>query len=247
VGDRVLRRTQGRPARFLQHARAIRARPSGCVKTSEPMRAGCRPDPVLSTHNALTEFLRKRSARSLSASNVSVEPRRTPQRRDRRLIGRRRCRSRHCRVAPSTPAHWRPFRSQGPFVLVVAAIIPWLPDRRFALREVLDHDFVGLDRASALQRFLAGKAARIGRPLRLPVAIAQFRCGVPPSRMQCRIGIVPESTATTRQRAMAITAVTLTDAWACREAYPSVSRVERSAALRRQLVEHLRRRLILTR
>ena len=31
-----------------------------------------------------------------------------------------------------------------------------------AFAEVLDHDFVGLDRASALQRFLADKASRIG-------------------------------------------------------------------------------------
>ena len=44
-------------------------------------------------------------------------------------------------------------------------------DRRIGFSEVLDYDMVGLDRASAIQRFLAEKANRIGRPLRLRVQL----------------------------------------------------------------------------
>ena len=54
-----------------------------------------------------------------------------------------------------------------------------------AFAQVLDYDFVGLDRASSLQRFLAGKAVREGRPLRLRVQLRSFdavcrlvECGV---------------------------------------------------------------------
>src|SRR5215510_1420608 len=66
-----------------------------------------------------------------------------------------------------------PFRHDR-FVLVVGRNHPLAGRRRIAFSEVLDHDIVGLDRASALQRFLADKAARAGRPLRLRVQLRSF-------------------------------------------------------------------------
>src|SRR3954453_16737642 len=57
-----------------------------------------------------------------------------------------------------------PIRSDR-FVLVVPKGHALGEQPEVTLAEVLDHDFVGLDRASALQRFLADKAGRIGRPL----------------------------------------------------------------------------------
>src|SRR5207302_7436585 len=83
--------------------------------------------------------------------------------------------------------------------------------------EVLDHDFVGLDRASALQRFLAGKAARIGRPLRLRVQLRSFDAVCRLVECNVGIGIVPESTARRVARTTTITAVTLADSWAVRD------------------------------
>ena len=72
---------------------------------------------------------------------------------------------------------------------------------------MLAHDFVGLDRASALQRFLADKASRIGRPLRLRVQLRGFEgvcrmveCGV-------GLGIVPETTARRAAKTMALAIV----------------------------------------
>src|SRR5207247_3049428 len=59
-----------------------------------------------------------------------------------------------------------PFRKDR-FVLVVARGHPLAKRAKVSFAQVLEHDFVGLDRASALQRFLADKAARIGEPLRL--------------------------------------------------------------------------------
>src|SRR5438477_7735054 len=57
-----------------------------------------------------------------------------------------------------------PFRRDR-FVLVVGREHPLARRAKIAFAQVLDYDFVGLDRSSALQRFLADKAARIGQPL----------------------------------------------------------------------------------
>jgi DNA-binding transcriptional LysR family regulator len=105
---------------------------------------------------------------------------------------------------------------------------------------VLRHDFVGLDRASALQRFLAEKAARVGQPLRLRVQLRSFDavCRL----VECRvgIGIVPETTARRVARTMAIKVVALTDAWAARELTICIRRFSELPPFARQLVEHLR-------
>src|SRR6266436_6844826 len=66
-----------------------------------------------------------------------------------------------------------PFRRDR-FVLVVARDHPLANRAKVGFDELLDHDFVGLDRASALQRFLTSKAVRIGRPLRLRVQLRSF-------------------------------------------------------------------------
>ena len=82
---------------------------------------------------------------------------------------------------------------------------------------MLDYDLVGLDRASSLQRFLSGKAAREGRPLRLRVQLRSFdavcrlvECGV-------GVGVAPATTAARARRTMALGVVDLTDDWAVRD------------------------------
>ena len=61
--------------------------------------------------------------------------------------------------------------------------------------DVLDHEFVGLDRSSAIQRFLADKAARIGKPLRLRIQLRSFDAICRLVESNVGIGIVPETTA----------------------------------------------------
>lgn len=60
------------------------------------------------------------------------------------------------------------------FVLVVARDHSLAKQEKISFAQLLDRDFIGLDRASALQRFLSAKAARIGRPLRLRVQLRSF-------------------------------------------------------------------------
>jgi DNA-binding transcriptional LysR family regulator len=110
---------------------------------------------------------------------------------------------------------------------------------RFVL-VVLDHDFVGLDRASALQRFLADKAARIGQPLRLRVQLRSFDAVCRMVECKVGIGIVPETTARRVERTMAIATVGLADAWAVRELTICIRRLANLPPYARQLVEHLR-------
>src|SRR3954469_1044 len=106
-----------------------------------------------------------------------------------------------------------PFRSDR-FVLVVPKGHPLASRPSISFAEVLEHDFVGLDRASALQRFLAGKATRIGKPLRLRVQLRSFDAVCRMVEAGVGLGIVPETTAQRAARTMAITAVDLKDPWA---------------------------------
>src|SRR5882672_1403306 len=86
-----------------------------------------------------------------------------------------------------------PFRSDR-FVLVVARDHALARRAKISFAEVLDYDFVGLDRASALQRFLADKATRIGQPLRLRVQLRSFDGVCRLVECNVGIGIVPQST-----------------------------------------------------
>jgi DNA-binding transcriptional LysR family regulator len=132
-----------------------------------------------------------------------------------------------------------PFRSDR-FVLVVAREHALARRARIAFAEVLEHDFVGLDRASALQRFLADKAGRIGRPLRLRVQLRSFDAVCRLVESNVGVGIVPESSARWAARAMAIKTVDLTDPWAVRELAICVRDVASLPPYARQLVEHMR-------
>ncbi len=109
-----------------------------------------------------------------------------------------------------------PFRSDR-FVVVTALGHPLSQQQSVRFAQVIDYDFVGLDRASSLQRFLSGKAAREGRPLRLRVQLRSFdavcrlvECGV-------GVGVVPETTAARAAKTMALAITDLADDWALRE------------------------------
>jgi DNA-binding transcriptional LysR family regulator len=132
-----------------------------------------------------------------------------------------------------------PFRKDR-FVLVVARNHPLAAKKKIAFAQVLEHDFVGLDRASALQRFLADKAARIGEPLQLRVQLRSFDAVCRMVECNVGIGVVPETTARRAARTMAIAAVALTDAWALRELKICIRDLDALPPYARELVAHLR-------
>ncbi|MDB5429406.1 MAG: transcriptional regulator, LysR family [Caulobacter sp.] len=132
-----------------------------------------------------------------------------------------------------------PFRTDR-FVVVTAKGHPLATRDAVTFGEVLDCDLVGLDRASSLQRFLAGKAAREGRPLRLRVQLRSFdavcrlvECGV-------GVGIVPRTTALRSAKTMSLAVVELTDDWALRDLTIVVRGFAELRPYARDLVESLR-------
>jgi DNA-binding transcriptional LysR family regulator len=132
-----------------------------------------------------------------------------------------------------------PFRSDR-FVLVVARDHALARRAKIGFADVLDHDFVGLDRASALQRFLAGKAAAAGRPLKLRVQLRSFDAVCRLVERNVGIGVVPETTVRWAAKTMAIKAVALADAWALRELTICVRDYDALPPYARQLVDHMR-------
>jgi DNA-binding transcriptional LysR family regulator len=196
---------------------------------------------VLSNTNALTEFLPEALSSFLTAHpNVSVD---LEERLSDEIVGLIAEGVADLGIVAGTVdaggLETYPFRRDR-FVLVVARGHPLARRARIGFEEVLDHDFVGLDRASALQRFLAGKAIRIGRPLRLRVQLRSFDAVCRLVECKVGIGIVPETTAHRVAKTMAIAAVQLTDPWAVRELTICVRNMGELPLYARQLVEHLR-------
>jgi DNA-binding transcriptional LysR family regulator len=196
---------------------------------------------VLSNTNALTEFLPEALSSFLSAHpHVSVD---LEERLSDEIVGLIAEGVADLGIVAGTvdagSLETYPFRKDR-FVLVVARDHPLAKRARIGFAQVLDRDFVGLDRASALQRFLADKAVRIGRPLRLRIQLRSFDAVCRLVECNVGIGIVPETTARRAARAMAIVAIALTDPWAVRDLTICVRGMGELPPFARQLVEHLR-------
>jgi DNA-binding transcriptional LysR family regulator len=196
---------------------------------------------VLSNTNALTEFLPEALSSFLAAHpQVSVD---LEERLSDEIVGLIAEGVADIGIVAATvdvsTLETYPFRKDR-FVLVVARDHPVAERRKISFTQVLQHDFVGLDRASALQRFLADKAAKSGRSLRLRVQMRSFDsvCRL----VECRvgIGIVPETTARRLSRTMAIAVVALTDPWAERDLTICIRSLAALPIYARQLVQHLR-------
>jgi DNA-binding transcriptional LysR family regulator len=132
-----------------------------------------------------------------------------------------------------------PFRKDR-FVLVFGKDHPLARRPNMVFADMLDEEFIGLDRSSAIQRFLADKANRIGKPLRLRIQLRSFDAICRMVEGNVGIGIVPETTARRAAKAMAISIVPLSDAWAVRELTICIRAFEELPAYARQLVDHLR-------
>jgi len=131
-----------------------------------------------------------------------------------------------------------PFRTDR-FVLVVAPSHSLATLERTPFAEVLDCDFVGLDRSSALQRFLAEKAERIGRRLKLRVQLRSFDAVCRLVECDVGIGVVPATTAERHAKTMSIRKVELLDDWAVRTLMICIRREADLPIHARELVRHL--------
>jgi DNA-binding transcriptional LysR family regulator len=228
---------------LLQHARILLAQSERLREDLSAFAGGLAGQiRVLSNTNALTEFLPEALGAFLAAHpQVSID---LEERLSDEIVGLIAEGVGDIGIVAGTVDTGRlatyPFRSDR-FVLVVPPghVLAGVGAVPFA--EVLGYDFVGLDRASALQRFLADKAARIGRPLRLRVQLRSFDAVCRMVEAGVGLGIVPETTARRTARSAAIVIVALEDAWALRELTICIRDLDALPPSARLLVEHLRR------
>lgn len=132
-----------------------------------------------------------------------------------------------------------PFRSDR-FVVVAQAGHPLAARSRVAFAEVLAFDLVGLERTSALQRFLADKAARLGSSLNLRVQLRSFDAVCRLVEAGVGVGVVPQSTAARVAQATPLSVIELEDNWAVRDLTLCVRRFADLRPYAQDLVRSLR-------
>lgn len=132
-----------------------------------------------------------------------------------------------------------PFRSDR-FVVVTAAGHALADRDKVAFADVLGFDFVGLDRTSALQRFLTAKATPLGQALRLRVQLRSFDAVCRLVAAGVGIGVVPLTTARRAALTLPIAIIDLDDDWAIRELTICVRDLDAAAPYARELVNALR-------
>jgi DNA-binding transcriptional LysR family regulator len=226
---------------LLQHARTLlqqAERMRGDLgQFAEGMRGQVR---LLSNTNALTEFLAEPLSAFLAAHprvNIDLEEQLSDE-----IVAAVAAGTADIGIVAGTVAmaglETLPFRIDR-FVLVVAPHHRLAAAGSIAFAEMLDCDFVGLDRTSALQRFLSEKAERLGRRLKLRVQLRSFDAVCRFVECDVGVGIVPATTALRLSRTMAIRRVELADAWAVRELKICLRRAAELPIYARQLVRHL--------
>ena len=227
---------------LLQHARGILAQSEKLQEDLSPYARGLAGQVrVLSNTNALTEFLPETLSSFLTSyPDISVD---LEERLSDEIVGLIAEGTGDIGIVAGTVdiggLDTFPYRSDR-FVLVVPRGHPLAGRDRIGFAEVLDYDMVGLDRASAIQRFLAEKATRAGRALRLRVQLRSFDAICRLVECNVGVGVVPETTVKRTGRTMAVDAVQLIDPWALRDLHICVRDVAALPPYARQLVDHLR-------
>lgn len=140
-------------------------------------------------------------------------------------------------LVPGLECH--PFRPDR-LVLVAAADHPLARRRLVGFGELLELDFVGLPRSTALDDHLAMQAARLGRALRLRVRVNSLDAVCAMVAAGVGIAIVPDTTARRHRRASKLATVSIAEAWATRELALCVRNARRLSRPARQLFEALR-------
>ena len=125
-------------------------------------------------------------------------------------------------------------------VLVTPHRHPLARRRSHHFRDLLDHDFVGLDAASALQQHLAEHAVQAGRPLKLRVRLRSFDAVCRMVENGIGIAVIPETAARRSAASMGLRMARLADPWSTRELSICLRSFDALSVQARQLVEHLR-------
>lgn len=140
-------------------------------------------------------------------------------------------------LVPGLESH--PFRTDR-LVLAVPPGHPLAGKRQTGFAELLDLDFVGLPRGTALDEHLAMQAARLGRALRLRVRVNSLDTVCSMVAAGVGVGIVPEATALRCRHALPLATLRLAEIWSMRELALYVRDSRRLPKPARRLFEALR-------
>ena len=133
-----------------------------------------------------------------------------------------------------------PFRSDR-LVLAVPAGHQLAGKRQTGFAELLDLDFVGLPRGTALDEHVAMQAARLGRALRLRVRANSLDTVCAMVAAGVGAGIVPELTALRHRRVLPLATLRITESWSVRELALYVRDAKRLPRPARRLFDVLRK------
>lgn len=114
--------------------------------------------------------------------------------------------------------------------------------RKLAFADTLDHEYVGLGAASALQDFVNQQALRAGRRLKVRVRLSSFDVICQMVEGGAGLAILPQAAARRWQRFMALRVAELTDPWAERHLTLCVRSLQSTSSHARKLLAYLRER-----
>lgn len=227
---------------LLKHARAILGQTARMREDLSAFAGGLSGEVrLLANTNALTEFLPEALSSFLAAHpHVSVD---LEERLSDEIVGLIAEGVGDVGIVAGTvdvgTLQTYPFRSDR-FVVVAAACHSLAARPSVTFAEVLEYDFVGLERSSSLQRFLTAKAAREGRPLRARVQLRSFDAVCRLVESGVGVGVVPQTTAARAAKTMSLAVIDLADDWALRELKIVVRAADELRPYARELVERLR-------
>jgi DNA-binding transcriptional LysR family regulator len=141
-------------------------------------------------------------------------------------------------LVPGLESH--PFRPDR-LVLAMASDHPLAGRRQVGFAELLDLDFVGLTRGTALDEHVTRHATRLGRPMRLRVRANSLDAVCAMVAAGVGVGIVPEATARRQRRALPLAMVRIAEPWAARQLTLCVRDSRRLSRPAWQLFESLRK------
>ncbi|MES2257736.1 MAG: LysR family transcriptional regulator [Pseudomonadota bacterium] len=112
--------------------------------------------------------------------------------------------------------------------------------RSMPFADALDYDFIGLAGDSALHKYIADHAARLGRRLTYRVRLRSFDAVCRMAASGAGLAVLPESAVLRSRDAMAIRHVHLSDAWAVRKLLICMRRYADLPGYARELADALR-------
>lgn len=111
--------------------------------------------------------------------------------------------------------------------------------KRVWFDELLQHDFVGLTRGTALQNQLDAEAAKRQKPLRLRVQVRSYDAVAKIVSEGLGVSLVPQQVAELLARPLGLAAIPLADAWGVRNLVAAVRSLEELAPAARAFFDRL--------